>query len=161
MLWTSEGPSGQIVSHERLLPTGDMHLAFRLIGDPFRFPDGTDRTLGHAVVGGARSTSYVRELPRGATSAGAQLLPGAAWALLGVPANELAERHTPLEDLWRRPARSALDRLREASDPEDRLDALEAALILALRTRREPLRAATRRTARSWPPRPASPAERA
>jgi AraC-like DNA-binding protein len=114
---------------ERVLPTGAMHLALRLSDHPLRvFDDGAapPRTVGHLVVGGARTSYYVREVPPGVRSVGAQLLPGAARLLFGAPAGELAERHTPLDDLWGSAATSSLRaRLAELADPEQQLQHLE------------------------------------
>lgn len=58
------------------------------------------QSLGHLIVGGARSSYYVKLGGDCACSVGVQLQPGGALALLGVPAGELAERHTPLDALW-------------------------------------------------------------
>lgn len=56
--------------------------------------------MGSAIVGGARLGYYVRDVAEPVWSVGAELLPGAAPLLLGIPADEIAERHTSLEDLW-------------------------------------------------------------
>jgi AraC-like DNA-binding protein len=120
---------------ERVLPTGGMHLVFRLSDHPLRLfndiHDPTGYRVGHTIVGGARATFYVREISEPVRSVGAQLHPGAADLLFGVPADELAGRHTPLEDLWGRSAIEARERLMEADGPERQLDMLE--LLLAER----------------------------
>jgi len=125
---------------EHVLPTGDMHLVFRLSAAPLRlFADAADTagwTLGHAIVGGARSAFYARELSMPSASVGVQLHPGAAWALFGMPASALAERHTPLEALWSAGAAEALERLHGLRTPEARLSAL--ATLLAERLARRP-----------------------
>ncbi|MEW6305754.1 MAG: helix-turn-helix domain-containing protein [Verrucomicrobiota bacterium] len=55
-------------AREHVLPTGDMHLVFRLGGAPLRLFNGVGDacgyTVGHAVVGGARSAFYVRDVVR-------------------------------------------------------------------------------------------------
>ncbi len=77
---------------------------FRLAGPALRLFDGPDDRVGHtmgsAIAGGARSGHYVRDVSEPVWSVGAELLPGAAPLLLGVPADAVAERHTRLEDLW-------------------------------------------------------------
>jgi AraC-like DNA-binding protein len=112
-----------------------MHVVIRL-GHPLRvfdaLEDARGRTVGHAVVGGARSTSYLRDVSAPSRSVGAQLQPGAGPALLGVPADELAGRHTPLGDLWGRAAADLRERLLAVADPERRLDLFEAALVSRL-----------------------------
>lgn len=120
---------------ERVLPTGAMHLAFRLAAPlrVFATADGRSPTdLGHAVVGGARSTFYVRDVTGPSQSVGAMLRPGAAALLCGGSAAELAGTHTALEALWGSDAARALERLQEARTPERRLEILEAILAARL-----------------------------
>jgi AraC-like DNA-binding protein len=113
-----------------------MHLVFRLSDQPLRIFDDADdvkgRIIGPAVVGGARSTFYVREISKPACSAGVQLLPGASELLFGVPADELAERHTLLDDLWGQSAKSAREQLLEAGSREQRMDVLVSLLVARL-----------------------------
>lgn len=59
---------------------------------------------------------------------GAQLRPGVAELLFGVPAEALAERHTRLDDLWGHSAREARDRIRAAPSLAAQLDAFERVL---------------------------------
>jgi AraC-like DNA-binding protein len=114
-----------------------MHLALRAGGPPVRLfagdADLAGFTLGHAVVGGARAAPYLKAALPG-PSAGAVLEPGAARALLGATAAELAGRHTALDDLWgARAVAVARERLAEAPDAAARLDTLERALLARLR----------------------------
>ena len=121
-------------SREHVLPTGGMHLVFRLNSAPlivFEDDCKAGRTVGHAVVGGARSRFYVRDVSTAAKSVGAMLRPGAAQVLFGVSAEELSERHTRLEDLWGTAAESSLQMLHDAGEPEEQLDQFE--LLLASR----------------------------
>lgn len=124
------------VRRERVLPSGEMHLAIRVRGPGLRLYAGDlDRSgldLSTSIVSGARSRYHVK-LAVPALTVGAQLRPGAAAALFGVSAVALAGRHVPLRRLWG----DAVDRLQrrlavEASD-EARLDALECALLARLR----------------------------
>jgi AraC-like DNA-binding protein len=113
-----------------------MHLAFRLSGDPLRvFHDAGDRVgavVGTMVVGGARAGYYVRDVSRPLHSVGAVLRPGAATVLFGVTADELAERHTALEDLWGAATASLRDELSAQASACQRLDAFERALTARL-----------------------------
>jgi AraC-like DNA-binding protein len=81
-----------------------MHVVLRLSEAPLTlFQSATgeaSEAVGHAIVGGARSGCYVKQAGEAVCSVGVQLQPGGAWALLGVPAGVLAERHTPLDALW-------------------------------------------------------------
>ncbi|HSV58897.1 MAG TPA: AraC family transcriptional regulator [Variovorax sp.] len=91
-------------AREHVLPTGAMHLVFRLSGPPLRVFDRTTdmsgHTLGHAIVSGARSSFYARDVSQPTHSVGALLRPGAALALFGAPEDALAGHHTPLDALW-------------------------------------------------------------
>jgi AraC-like DNA-binding protein len=125
-------------AREHVLPTGSMHLVFRLTDEPLRLFDDAEnaraRVIGRAVVGGARSSYYVRDISAPSCSVGAMLRPGAARALFGATAEELSERHTPLEDLWGAGARLAEEQLREVADLELRLAELEHLLCARLPT---------------------------
>lgn len=118
-----------------MLPTGLAHLALRLSGAPLTlFPDpSTARgfAVGHAVVGGPRSGPYVRRLSPG-RSVGVQLEPGAATVLFGVPACELAERHTSLGDLWGDRASELRERLAAIEDLAELMDSFERFLLTRL-----------------------------
>src|SRR5262245_18393600 len=121
---------------ERMLGSGATHLVFRLSDRPIRLyddvADPTGTGMGHAVVGGARATFYLRDTPRPSRTVGAVLVPGAAALLFAATADELAERHTSLVDLWGRAAVEARERLLEAAHPERQLDLFEALLAARL-----------------------------
>lgn len=127
------------ITRERVLPTATMSLAFRLTDEPLRLFDSVaeprGHTVGHAVVGGVRSRYYVRDISGSISSVGAQLNPGAAAAMLGVPAGALAERHTRLDDLWGPLAEQIRERLALAGTPECTLALFESMLIARLATR--------------------------
>jgi AraC-like DNA-binding protein len=134
-LWAtdpSDSPTVPTASRERVLPTGEMHLAFRF-NSPLRLfrniDDAAGYTVGQAVVGGARASFCVKDISDPSSSVGVQLSAGAAEMLFGMPADELAERHTLLSDLWGSIATSILDQLQHAHTPEQRLDLLESILI--------------------------------
>jgi AraC-like DNA-binding protein len=136
-----DGRTGATISsatREHVLPTGAMHLVFRLSDEPLRLFDDPSDARGHvvarAVVGGARSRYYLRDISAPSCSVGAMLRPGAARALFGAMADELSERHTPLEDLWGAAVRSVEDQLLEAGDLERRLTLLEHLLSVRLPT---------------------------
>jgi len=138
-LWLVDETSAQrplAVEREHVLPTGEMHMVFRLSGLPVRlFADSVDEageTFGSAVVGGPRAAYYVKDVSEPACSVGVQLQPGAAKLLFGAPAGELAGRHFQLQDLWGRFAFSARERLLDERDPERRLDILETILASRL-----------------------------
>lgn len=111
-----------------------MHLVFRLQGPPVRLIEGsTPHDLGYCLIGGARSVFHVKDVSLPSSSVGAQLLPGAAQALFGASARELAGRHTRLQDVWGLAAEHAREQLLEAGGSEVRqLDVMEALLAARL-----------------------------
>jgi AraC-like DNA-binding protein len=133
-LWASSAGAAT-AERELVLPSGTMHVVFRL-GTPLRLFEDVDdhvgRTLGAAVVGGARARYYVKDVTRPAASVGVELRPGAAERLLGVPAGVLAERHTSLVDVVGSVADETLARLHEARSRDARLDVMEAFLMSRL-----------------------------
>ncbi len=137
-LWCS-GRAAPVAARELVLPTGAMHVVFRL-GDPLRLfgaeGDASGRVVGTAVVGGARAAPYLRDVSSPVPSVGAQLRPGAAGQLLGFSAAELAGQHIPLDALWGSAAADAHDRLLAARSPAQRLDLIEQLLLQRLQPRR-------------------------
>ncbi len=134
-LWASELKDGTSTraARERVLPTGAMHLVFRLSAAPLRLFDSADaeaaRPVGHCIVGGARSTPYVRDISTPSRAVGAMLYPGAANLLFGGSAAELAGQHTRLEDLWGPTAELVRERMLEAKTPAAQLALFEALLL--------------------------------
>ncbi|MDO9015871.1 MAG: AraC family transcriptional regulator [Deltaproteobacteria bacterium] len=133
-LWLSDAPA--LGPREIVLPTGAMHVVVRLSDTPLvvydSLDDPTGRELGCAVVGGARTTAYVRDMSRPTRAVGASLWPGAAELLFGVPADALAGRHTRLDALWGAFTRELRDRVRAAATPADQLDEFERLLTSRL-----------------------------
>lgn len=139
LMWAS-APAGaaaeQPGAREHVLPTGGMHLVFRLAGPPLRlFRDDADThgyTVGYAMVGGSRCGFFVRDVSVETRSVGVMLQPGAARALLGAPEDALAERHTPLEALWGADAGFALEQLHGTDSLARQLAILDALLSARL-----------------------------
>jgi AraC-like DNA-binding protein len=135
-LWWSKSADSGVVSREHVLPTGQMHMVFRLSGPSLRVFSSAHDTTGQAVqgpvVGGARSRFYAKEMGAEVVSIGAVLRPGTAQILFGVSAAELAERHTPLRDLWGARANHAMEQLLDAPSPQQQLTVLESLLAKQL-----------------------------
>ena len=136
--WVSQPAAGEAQpAREHVLPTGLMHLVFRLSGPGVRIfdnaGDGCGRVLGHALVGGPRAGFYAKDVGAPSHSVGVQLLPGAAQALLGLPADELAGQHVSLENIWGSGAGLAHEQLLAAATPRETLRRLEALLMMRLR----------------------------
>ncbi|MEZ4250774.1 MAG: helix-turn-helix domain-containing protein [Polyangiales bacterium] len=116
---------------EHVLPTGALHLVFRLGSSSLRVfdPSGEARDFAGAVIGGARAKAYRRDVTSSGDVVGVQLRLGAASLLFGGSATELSEAHTSLEAVWGREAERVRERLAEAPSLEARLDRVETALL--------------------------------
>ena len=89
---------------------------------------------GLAVVAGPDTGPVAVPVASGEVVAGVRLRPGAAGAVLGVPADELRDRRVALEDLWGRAGREAGERA--GADPFELLAALRVRLDGAAPDRR-------------------------
>lgn len=139
LLWCSlpslPSTADAAVAHETMLPSGAMHLVFRLGDAPLWIAEvhaNQPTRLQGGFVGGARSRFYVRASATLASSVGAVFQPGAARALLGAPASHLAGRHTALPALWGGAAGDLHAQLELASSAAERIELLEAALLARL-----------------------------
>jgi AraC-like DNA-binding protein len=101
----------------RVLPDGCIDIVW--IGD------------AHPAVAGPATRAFVSTLPPKATAAGVRFRPGAAPALLGVPADELLDAHIPLGDVWAGEWRAA-NRLNRETPLGTRIAALTDLLVLRL-----------------------------
>jgi AraC-like DNA-binding protein len=139
-LWTVDqaaSPWCGVTQWERVLPTGDMHIAIRLCDPPIRLlkhsGDSAGGPLGHAVIGGPRATFYTRDISQPISTVGAQIHSIAARGLFGMPACEFADRHTRLDDVWSAWVEGLREQLIEATNLAQRLDILERVLVSRLR----------------------------
>jgi AraC-like DNA-binding protein len=139
LVWASDERSPEKAiqtDRERLLPTGSMHLVFRLCDRPIRIFDSIDDYLGrnfrYGVVGGIRSGFYVKELPGPVRTVGALLQPGVSQLLFGASAEELAGRHTSIDDLWGRCSVDLWEQMQEAGDLRKQSELFESILAKKL-----------------------------
>ncbi|MFJ4479773.1 helix-turn-helix domain-containing protein [Streptomyces xanthochromogenes] len=114
-------------------------------------PDGCMDLLwceGRLLVAGPDTRAHVPDTPPGTHYAAIRFAPGAAPALLGVPAHELRDARVPLDALWPGAGvRSLALRIGDAAEPAA---ALEAA-VLAKAPPQDPLtRAVSARLAAGW-----------
>ncbi len=108
-----------------------MHVVVRLTEQPLYLLGRNAQqpvSLPPCLVGGARSTFHARLTASPSCSVGALLRPGTASLLFGMPAGELAERHTSLEDLWGAAAARLRDELSGIESAEGRLSLFEKRL---------------------------------
>lgn len=140
LLWVSDGeavanPSRTI--KELVLPTGATHLVFRLGETPLKIysapEDITGQTVGTSVIGGPRARPYIKDITTPEPTVGVLLRPGAAELIFGVPANELAGKHTKIEDIWSPTQLGEIrSRLLETPRLEQRLAVIEDVLMARL-----------------------------
>ncbi|HEY3638904.1 MAG TPA: DUF6597 domain-containing transcriptional factor, partial [Rhizomicrobium sp.] len=132
--WWSER-NAPLATPELMLPTGAAYLVFPLHDESITCFSRTDEKLvwKRGVVHGPQSSFY-RSGPKPAGAAvGIILKPGAATALLGIPASEIADCHLPLEALWGNRADRLHARLCEARSPTDVFYILEQELLARLK----------------------------
>ena len=119
-VWSQTIGEGVVLRHHRVLPDGCADIVW--IG------------TAPAVVAGPATGAVVVPLRPRTTVVGVRLRPGAAGALLGLPASELIDRDTPLRDLWGAGADALAERIGEPPAIAAKLAALEAALAGRLAT---------------------------
>lgn len=133
LLWASDEPENPApANQERMIPTGSMHVVYRLSDHPIRIFESTidDRgqDLGFGVVAGLRSRYYIKDICRPLRTVGAVLRPGLAGSLFGVTAQDVAERHIPIQDLWGQNSVDLLERLHRAVTLQQQLNVFESHL---------------------------------
>jgi AraC-like DNA-binding protein len=139
-IWASDGaeePEALKAAKELVLPTGAMHIAFRLGETPLRLYSDPDdligRDVGTSLIGGVRTEAYVKDISNPEPSVGIMLRPGAAELISGAPARALAGNHTKLDDIWRRSQlEEILERLLEEQRLAGRLAIIEDVLASRL-----------------------------
>lgn len=134
-VWASDATAAPV--DELALPTGCMHLVFRLGDTPMLVSDGAHTVPGQrldaAVVGGVRAAAYRKVAVRAVATVGLVVRPGAREPLSGTPAGALAGAHTGLDDLIPPAVVAHLDSLLRAADSGPaRLRRLEEFLVARL-----------------------------
>ncbi|KQX39749.1 helix-turn-helix transcriptional regulator [Variovorax sp. Root434] len=115
--------------NERVLPDGAARLVFNFGDAP-----SADGGEGHAVEAvGASAAPVVVRMRRKVEGLSVTLRPGAAAALLGLPAGEIGGSAVHLDALWRGEGAELLERMAEAPDDAARVALLHAALQRRLR----------------------------
>ncbi len=118
---------------ERVLPTGTLELVINLREDVLHCYDPQSfariDTLRGPILAGPRESFLVIDTEQQYEIMGAHFRPGGAFAVLGVPADELCGTDVSLQEFWGDAATELRERLVAATDPERRLDILEHALL--------------------------------
>ncbi|MDQ0045538.1 helix-turn-helix transcriptional regulator [Variovorax boronicumulans] len=115
--------------HERVLPDGAVRLVFNL-GDAPSAGDGAGLPVEAIGASAAPVVVRMRDTVEGIS---VTLRPGAAAALLGLPAGEIAGQAVHLDELWQGGAAELLARMAEAPDDAARAALLQSALERRLR----------------------------
>jgi AraC-like DNA-binding protein len=118
-------------STERIVPSGTLELVVNLNEDSLRIYDSANqgwRRYSGAVVSGAYRRFFVIDARDHASIVGVHFRPGGAWAFLGVPPGELADRHVDLAMLWGSSALELRERLCAAATSAERFALLEGVL---------------------------------
>jgi AraC-like DNA-binding protein len=118
-------------STERIVPSGTLELVVNVHEDTLRIYDPETRgwrRYSGAAVSGAYRRFFVIDVRDHASIVGVHFRPGGAWAFLGVPPGELADRHVDLGMLWGRSALELREQLCAAPTPAERFALLERAL---------------------------------
>ena len=130
---------------ERVLPDGAVRLVFN-VGDT---PSSNGRSAPALAAIGASAAPALVQLRGTVHGFSAVLRPGAAAALLGLPAGELAQTVVPLDALWGAAARRLQERLAEAPDDIRRAALLQTMLLERLQ-RARPAAPAAAAAAHAW-----------
>lgn len=132
MLWSYEGHDPPH-ARERVVPTGTMQLIVSLSEDELRVYDRQEphrfRSLGGALLAGARSRFVVIDTMSQASTVGVHFKAGGAFPFLRAPADELRDVDVPLDALWGTQATELRERLLETRTTEARFRLLERALL--------------------------------
>lgn len=136
LLYRETFPAGR-ETLERVLPDGAVRLAFHLGDAPFvgdGTGDGPGAGPGNGPSGameaiGAASAPVLVRLRGAIDGLTVTLRPGAAAALLGVPAGVIAQTAVQLEDLWGSEVRALRNRLLHTRGDAQRVAVLQAALL--------------------------------
>jgi AraC-like DNA-binding protein len=132
--WSSRSDDSRVSEH--MLPSGQAHLIFSLHNAPITWapPDRHNdfRTWTRGVVHGPQSTYYVTGAKPKGRVIGVSFHAGTAGAILGVPLDELQDRHICIEDIWGSSAMELRERLATAASPQAAISILERALIVRM-----------------------------
>jgi AraC-like DNA-binding protein len=135
-LWWSERDL-PLEAAEHMLPTGGANIVFPLHDLPMTCraasPGRDAFQWRRGVAHGPQSGFYVSGPKPAGAAAGIALRPGAAGAIIGVPASELAGQHVMMDALWGARADLLHERLCEAARPAAVFQILEQELLVRLR----------------------------
>jgi AraC-like DNA-binding protein len=115
-------------AHERIFPSGTSEMVIDVSG-----LGNSDHRFPSAVVSGCFSQFFDIDTWMHAGLIGVHFRPGGAARLLGIPANEITNRHISLEDLWGSRAKELHEQLCTAKSLRQRFMILERMLLACAR----------------------------
>lgn len=125
---------GIMPGHRRdtIVASGDMALLINLAADELVWYTGesyaTRNTLKGIGLGGTHSGHFAIDAGQPEIM-GVQFRPGGAYPFFGPSAQEFADGHVSLEDVWGSKAERLHQRLVQAPDPDSKFDILTCALV--------------------------------
>ncbi len=122
---------------EHMLPSGKAQLVIPLHDSVIQWAAPDDRAQWHSwnrgVIHGPQSRYYIAGPKPPGRVVGASFRVGMAAELVGVPLDELRDRHVSIEELWGYRGLELQERLAAIREPMDVCRALEAELIARIR----------------------------
>lgn len=136
-LWFLDGDGGEMPS-QRVLPDGCPELIFHL-GDVWsrRGDDGVFRPQPRAFLAGLLTRPLHLEPARRASVVGVRFRLAGLHGFVSTPLHRLADRDTPIEDLWGADGEALADEIARRPDDDARAEAARAFLV-ARRTPPDP-----------------------
>ncbi|TVR52584.1 MAG: AraC family transcriptional regulator [Puniceicoccaceae bacterium] len=130
---------------ERVLPSGTIEWVINLRADRFlcyhpETYEPVEATAG-ALVAGPRASVQIIDTEQQREIMGVHLRPGGMQILTGIPADAVAGRDVPLEELWGGRAAILRERLLGVPTPQEKIREVERWLAGDLRVERTPHRA--------------------
>jgi AraC-like DNA-binding protein len=134
--WASSGAPAHAT--ERVVPTGTLELFVSLIDGDGKIYDADGKASTGSVSGiaGAYRRPFTFDTREDSSVVGVHFKPGRAGIVIGIPPNELMDRHVDLEAIWGPRARELRERLCAAPGTTERFAILEAELLTRLDARR-------------------------
>lgn len=129
--WTLEAPAMPEVQRQRIVPDGTLEMAFILADDIKRFTCGDDYILQpRAMVLGQTIAPFYIEPTGAVNTLAVRFYPHAFANLVEVPIKTLANKETPLEELFDRTESKQLHlEIVNAKDTEQRITTIESYLL--------------------------------
>lgn len=130
--WLYEDYTASSHFKERILPSGTIEMVINLRDNELRIYDAAQidscTRFSGTLVSGTYGRCFITDTAEERSVMGVHFKPAGAFPFLGVPPDELADRHLELEMLWGRSARELRERLCEAATPAKRFRILEQTL---------------------------------